>query len=66
MKKISITILISGGRTVEKVTKSGFDKDTISSSFEYIGILEGLKARELLKLKEWIRVESNEDKDYGI
>ena len=65
MKKVTITVLISNGKTIEKVVKNGFDKDAISSTFEFIGILEGLKFREMQKLKEWIRVENNEDKDYG-
>ena len=66
MKKVTITVLISNGKTIEKVVKNGFDRDTISSTFEFIGILEGLKFREMQKLKEWVRIEKKSDDNEGI
>ena len=60
MKKLNITILVSEDRTVEKVLKTGFG-DQISGTFEYIGLLEALKVREITKLKNWIRVETNSE-----
>ena len=59
-KKLEIIVYLDEDRTLEKVKKVGFD-DSISGSFEYIGILEGLKQQEMDKLKNWINIEKDED-----
>ena len=59
-KKLEIIVYLDEDRTLEKVKKVGFD-DSISGSFEYIGILEGLKQQEMDKLKNWIHIEKDEN-----
>ena len=60
VKRVEIIVYLDEDKTLEKVKKVGFD-DSISGSFEYIGILEGLKQQEMDKLKNWIHIEKDKN-----
>ena len=61
-KRVEIIVILDDDKTLEKVKRSGFE-DSISGSFEYIGILEGLKTQEMDKLKNWINIEKDNTED---
>ena len=60
-KRLEIVVILNNDKTLEKVKRIGFE-DSISGSFEYIGILEGLKQQEMDKLKNWINIERDNGK----